>query len=127
MNLHNIVSGAIASVNPLITVTIQPSTGYATNADGLRTPTHGAPVTMQAQRQALQYNDIVQLDGLNIQGTRCKLYLNGNWEGIVRADQKGGDLITFPDGSVWLVALVAENWSDVDGWVSVICTKQDGS
>jgi hypothetical protein len=127
MNLHQIVSGAVSAVNPFITVTIQASAGYTTNADGSRSPAYAAPVSIQAQRQALQYNDLVQLDGLNITGTRCKLYLNGNWNGVVRPDQKGGDLITMPDGSVWLVAFVAENWSDVDGWASVVCTLQNGS
>ena len=127
MNLHGIVSGYLSAVNPPITVTIQPSTGYATNADGSRVPTYGASQSVQAQRQALQYTDIVQMDGLNIQGTRCKLYLNGNWNGLVRADQKGGDLITLPDGSIWLVAVIAENWSEQDGWTCVLCTLQDNS
>ena len=127
MNLHGIVSGYIAGVNPPITVSIQPSTGYTTNADGNRVPAYGPPQSAQAQRQALQYTDIVQMDGLNIQGTRCKLYLNGNWNGLVRADQKGGDLITFPDGTIWLVAVVAENWSQQDGWTCVLCTRQDNS
>lgn len=127
MNLHAMVSGAIATINPFITIVIQPSSGYTTNADGSQLPSYGAPITTQAQRQALQYNDIVQIDGLNIQGQKCKLYLNGSWNGIVRVNKKGGDLITFPDGSVWLVALVSENWSDVDGWVSIVCVLQDGS
>lgn len=125
MNLHQIVSGAIGAVNPFITVTISSSTGYTTTPDGSRTPSYGPPVRTTAQRQPLQYNDIVQLDSLNIQGTRCKLYLNGNWQGLVRTDQKGGDLITMPDGSVWLVAVVAENWSEMDGWTSIICTLQE--
>lgn len=127
MNLHAIVSGAVAVVNPMITVTIQPSAGYVTDAEGRQVPAYGTPVTTQAQKQPLQYNDIQQLDRLNIQGTRCKMYLTGNWNGIVRADQKGGDLITLPDSSVWLVAVVSEDWSGENGWVSVLCTLQNGS
>jgi hypothetical protein len=42
----------------------------------------------------------------------------------VRTDQKGGDLLTMPDGSVWLVAMVLEHWAD---WTSVAITLQDGS
>ena len=129
MNLHQIVSGAISNVNPFITATLQQSTGYTTNADGTRVPGYAAPITTSIQVQALEYNDIAQLDGLNIQGTRRKVYLNGQWAGVIRADQKGGDLLTFPEvpGSapqVWLVVFVFEQWPD---WVSLCVTLQDGS
>ena len=127
MNLHQVVSNAIAAVNPFITVNIQASAGYTTNADGSRSPAYAAPVIIQAQMQSLQYNDLAQIDGLNIQGERRALYLNGNWEATSRPDGKGGDLITFPDGSVWLVVLVLENWAFADGWVKVCVTRQNGS
>ena len=127
MNLHAIVSPCVAAVNPWVTVTIQQSTGYVSNPDLSRTPTYADPVEALAQIQSLQYNDIAQLDGLNIQGERRAIYLNGNWEGLVRDDQKGGDLITFPDGSVWLVALVLENWAGTDGWVKLAVTRQNGA
>jgi hypothetical protein len=124
MNLNSIVAGAIGAVNPDITITIQASTGYSTNADGTRAPAYAAPVSMQGQVQALQYNDIAQIDGLNITGTRRKLYINGAWNGVVRADGKGGDLVTLPDSSVWLVVFVFEQWAD---WAAVCITEQDGS
>ena len=124
MNLHSIASQYVTAVNPNITVSIRKSTGYTTGADGRRVATFDDPVLVQAQMQSLQYNDIVQLDGLNIQGERRALYLAGDWDGIQRADGRGGDLITFPDGSVWLVAIVLENWSFQDGWVKVCVTRQ---
>lgn len=127
MNLHAIVSGAVAAVNPFVTATIQRSTGYTTAPGGRRTPTYAAPVTVQVQVQALQYNDIQQVDGLNIEGERRAMYINGDWEGLLRDDRKGGDLITLPDGTVWLVALVLENWAGTDGWVKVAVTRQNGS
>jgi hypothetical protein len=127
VNLNSIVGGCVAAVNPWVIATIQASAGYAAGPDGTQAPAYAAPVPIQAQVQSLQYNDIVQLDSLNIQGERRAMYLNGDWEGIVRADQKGGDLITLPDGSVWLVALVLENWSDTGGWVKVAVTMQNGS
>lgn len=127
MNLHGIVRAAVGTVNPTIWVSIQRSTGYTTSDDGTRVPSYAPPVDVRAQMQSLQYNDIAQLDGLNIQGQRRALYLDGNWEGIVRADGKGGDRVTLPDGSVWLVALVLENWADRDGWVKVAITLQNGS
>ena len=124
MNLHSIVSSYVAAVNPWVTGAILRSTGYTTNPDGSRTPSYAAPLTVQIQMQALQYNDIAQVDGLNIEGEQRAFYLNGNWGGVERADNQGGDLITLQDGSVWLVTLVLENWSFADGWVKVAVTRQ---
>jgi hypothetical protein len=121
MNLHGIVAPAISIVNPMVPLSIRISTGSTTAADGKRTPTYATPITVLGQIQALQYNDIMQLDGLNIEGMRRKIYIAGKVDGLVRADQKGGDLITTPDGKVWLVALVLEYWPD---WVSCAVTLQ---
>lgn len=124
MNLSGIVGGVIGVVNPLVVATIRRSTGYSTGADGKRVPGYADPVPVSCQIQALSYSDLMQLEGLNVQGTRRAIYLNGDWEGIVRADRRGGDLITTPDGKVWLVALVLEHWPD---WTKVAATLQDGS
>lgn len=122
MNLHGIVSGYISAVNPQETVVVEISDGYETAADGLRSPKYLPPELMLAQVQALQFRDIQQLDGLNIQGTQRKMYFYGEIDGLVRVDNKGGDLITRSDGSVWLVTLVLEQWPD---WCSVAVTLQD--
>lgn len=125
MNLHSIVGPIVAAVNPWLLASIQKSTGYTTADDGSRVPSYAPAENVLVQAQALQYNDLVQIDGLNIQGERRALYLNGNWDGVVRVDGTGGDLITLPDGSVWLVVLVLENWADRDGWVKVAVTRQN--
>jgi hypothetical protein len=123
MNLHSIVSGAVGAVNPQQQVSIQVSTGYTTNAAGKRIPTYAEPVTRPAQVQPMQYNDIVIADGLNIQGLRNAIYINGQVDGLVRTHNKGGDLITLADGSVWLVAVIVEDWPD---WTKAIITMQNG-
>ena len=123
MNLHGIVSGVIGKINPFVTATIRVSTGYTTNADGSRTPTY-TTTTAQVQLQALAYDDIVQADSMQIQGVRRKMYVQGDVEGLVRADNRGGDLVTLPDGTVWKVAMVDEHWPD---WTACIITLQDGS
>lgn len=122
MNLHQIVSGNIQAINPYIKLIVQVSTGYTTNPDGSRVPTYAKSQIVFGDVQALQYTDIIQLDALNIQGERRKIYINGQVDGLVRVDNKGGDLITDPDGKVWLVAMVLEYWHD---WVSVAVTLQD--
>lgn len=125
MNLHGIVSPYVAAVNPFVSVTIYPSVGYTTSPDGTRVPAYGASVTVPGQVQSLTYNDIQQLNGLNIAGERRAIYLNGDTEGLVRALNKGGDIVVFPDGSTWLVAYVLENWNPQDGWVKIAVTLQD--
>jgi hypothetical protein len=130
MNLHGIVSGIISAVNPMTPATLQISTGSTTNAGGVRTPTYGYPQQVSAQIQALTADDLRQLDGLNIQGTKRGIYLMGKLDGLVRVDGKGGDLITFPDGTVWpfgttwLTVQVLEQWPD---WCKVAATLQNGS
>lgn len=127
MNLNNIVSRSIGAVNPIITVSIQRSCGPVTNPDGTRSPGFEPPVKMRAQVQSLVYNDLSQIEGLNIQGTKKAVYLSGNWNGVVREDNKGGDLITFPDGSIWLCVQVLEDLGDKEGWVKIAITRQNGS
>ncbi len=127
MDLHSIVSGAIGTINPFILASIQMSNGYTTNAAGLQQPQYFSPINQSIQVQALQYNDIVQLDGLNIQGERRKVYIEGFWSGVIRADSRGGDLFTFPEypggpSRTWLVVFVFEHWPD---WSSLALTLQD--
>jgi hypothetical protein len=124
MDLNAIVSGAVGAVNPPTLVSIKISGGYTTNSDGSRTPTYPLSQSVYVSLQALQYNDIVMADSLNIQGVRQKMYVHGHVEGLVRAKNKGGDIVIFPDGSVWKIALVSEHWRD---WTSCILTLQDNS
>lgn len=122
MNLHALASPVIATVNPMTTVSIQISTGYTTAADATRTPTYKPPITRTAQVQPLTYRDLAQLDGLNLQGEKRAFYLFGDIEGISRPDRQGGDLITMPDKTVWLVALVLETYP---GWCKVAAVRQN--
>ena len=122
MNLHGIVAGAIAAVNPFRTVSLQISIGSTTAADGTRVATFAPAVNVSAQIQPLAFGDIQQIDALNIQGVRRKVYIAGAIDGLVRVANKGGDLITFSDGTIWKVVLVTEAWPD---WTSASVTIQD--
>lgn len=124
VNLHGIVSGKIAVVNPLQPVSVRLSTGYQTDAAGRRTPTYGLPIQVSAQVQDLSSRDLRQLDGLNIQGSQISIYLSGSVDAVVRFSASGGDLITLQDGTVWLTTTVLERWPD---WIKVSVTLQDGS
>lgn len=74
------------------------------------------------QVQALQYRDIQMLEGLNIQGVERAIYVSGRVDGVIRPDNKGGDLIIMPDGTVWLVSLVLEYWPT---WCKFAVTRQN--
>ena len=83
---------------------------------------------VSAQVQAMTWRDLQQVEGMNLQGTRRKIYLYGRADGAVRPLAKGGDLVTIstggPNDGVYLVAQVLEQYPD---WCSVACTLQNGS
>ena len=124
MNLQLVVSGVISAVNPDIYLTVRQSNGYLTGSDGKSVPQYITIQNVKAQDQPLQWKDLQLIEGLNLQGLRRKFWMQGEVDGQVRFEMKGGDLLILSDGSVWLVALVAEQWPT---WCSVICTLQDGS
>jgi hypothetical protein len=121
MNLHKVVVGSIAAVNPHQRATLQLSTGYSTNKDGSRTPTYGAPIIVTAQVQALSMSDLRHLENLNIQGSERSIYVTGVLSAVQRFTQVGGDLITLSDGTLWLTKAVLEQW---DSWVKVTVVQQ---
>lgn len=123
MNLHQRVSGIIARVNPMLTITVRRSTGFTQNADFTRVPSYST-ATMLGQVQALTSAELAQVDGLNIQGEKLALYVNGNLAGVSRPDNTGGDLVTLPDASVWLCVCTLENWNRMDGWTKVALVRQ---
>ena len=150
MNLHGIVSGAISAVNPLIFATLFVSTGYTTGGDGTQISTYsessqtinsvitiqtGQPLTdgynqainvlvtsfnVLIQVQQLSAHELSQRDMLNLQSNVRRVYLNGDWNGIVRPDSKGGDKMTF-NGQNWLIVAVPEQFPD---WTQVIVCRQ---
>ena len=115
---------AIGAVNPNIYVSIKQSMGYKIDSTFKQVPSYKTSTGVEAQIQALVYNDLQQISSLNIQGIKKAIYLNGEWEGLVRKDHKGGDLIIFPDGTTWLAVLVLENWNVTAGWTKLCVVQQ---
>lgn len=123
MNLHGIVAPIIGAVNPNVPCTLKISTGYTTNPDGSRVPTY-TTTTGTAQVQALTYLDLKQVDGLNINGAARGIYFYGDIVGVLRARNKGGDIVTLTDGpnaGDWLIVHVLETWPD---WSKAACVLQ---
>ena len=125
MNLYAITSPSISAVNPQISVVWVQANGSTTDTAFHRTPST-TTTTVQAQVQGLSAADMAHTDGLNIQGVKRSVHMYGNVQGVVRADQKGGDILQFPEvpgGSIknWRVVSVMETWPD---WARVIVVMQ---
>lgn len=119
MNLHGLVSQQIGRINPFTKATLRQSTGYEITADGTQTPTY-REWDVSIQVQALSTDELQRVDGLNLQGNKQGVYLNGNWNGVVRASRMGGDLLVF-GGQTWLVVSVIESWPD---WCKLLVLQQ---
>jgi hypothetical protein len=122
VNLHGIVAGAIGAVNPLVEITVRVNLGYVTGPDGTQAPSYGPQTTVVAQIQPLTGGELRHMDSLNLQGDFQAIYINGHIAGLIRPDNKGGDLITLKDGRNYLVSTVLEDWPD---WCKVAVTLQN--
>lgn len=126
MDLRGMANAVSNAVNPNLIVSVQRSTGYTIGTGRKQVPTYADAVSGPAQVQALDGNDLKQLDGLNIQGTIRTIFLRGNLASVVRPDTKGGDLVTIPAPSVhagsWLIVKVLETW---ELWTKAAIVKQE--
>jgi len=107
VNLNSIAGAAVQAIRPSVLGSVRVSTGYTTNDDFSRTPTYRDVAGVPMWVDALTYKDIIQVDGLNLNGTRRAIYINGKVDGLVRPENKGGDLITLPT-AVFVGAIAAD-------------------
>ena len=126
MNLHQVVRGAIQTVNPDYKAKLIQSTGYTTTPSGKQVPTWAVHYDVPIQIQANAGGSLSKVDNINQQGITRSVFLNGYWAGVVRADSTGGDMFEFPiqtggEMRQWMVTSVAETWAD---WSHVIVTLQ---
>lgn len=122
MNLHALASPVVAVVNPPVTGTLRINGGYTTDAAGRRAPVFTDVEGVKMQVQALTGDELKQIDGLNIQGTKRAVYLFGDIQGANRPDAKGGDVLLFSN-RVWLVITPLETWGEGD-WCKVAVVEQ---
>ena len=126
MNLRGIANASTSTINPNIPVVWLQSTGYTTNAAGVRVPTQNT-FNIMAQVQAVTGSNLRHLDAIQQQGVVRSVYMYGNPQGSVRVDNKGGDILQFPQvpGSTeinnWKVIQVVETFPD---WGHVIVALQ---
>lgn len=123
MNIRGLANRAIQTINPNETVTVLRSTGYTPGPGARQVPSYAEPVSGIAQVQALDGDDLKQIEGLNIQGTLKAIYIRGELAGVIRPDETGGDLVKRKNNSeTWLVTKVLESWP---GWTKAVIVLQD--
>lgn len=122
MDLRAIANSVSSAVNPNKMVTVLLSQGFTVGEGAKQIPKYGIPMRGPANIQALDNDDLKQIDGLNIQGEIRAIYLKGPLAGVICPNQTGGDLVKFgfPE-QTWLVVKVLETW---DNWTKAVIVRQ---
>ena len=121
MNLHQMVSGAIGSVNHHEMVTLYRCTG-TTNTNGVVSVAYESADVM-AQVQAPSAADLRLFDSLADAKYVKKFYMNAPASTINRQEETAGDIIERADGTYWLINIVRDDFSP-EGWLCCIATLQ---
>jgi hypothetical protein len=126
------VRSAVQSVNPDVWGWWYRSKGNvpSTTGDGRQVPTYDAPAPARLQVQPPSARDLKFIDFLQLQGVIRTVYLFANPQGIVRVNQRGGDLLLFPQwkfapNDTWLVKQPDESWNVSEGgWTKLFAILQ---
>jgi hypothetical protein len=121
MNLHDVVAGAIGSVNPHETVTIWRCTGVNV-VEGVVTPVY-VSITRRAQIQQPSPSDLQQNERVARAQHSLKAWINVPADTVNRNAQTAEDIIERDDGSYWLIVGIREAYERA-GWISVLAVEQ---
>jgi len=117
-NIHDVVRGAIQTVNTDVAGVVYVSSGRS-NVRGILTPTY-TQVSAQIQVQAADHRSITHERGLEYTQALFTIYAYGNFNDIERASGSGGDVVTF-GGHWYYISTVREWWPQ---WCCFDVTKQ---
>ncbi len=120
MNLRNIVRNAVTTINPDISAVVKVSNGWQTLPTGKRVPQYLPDKTVKIQFQPMSNEDVKQLDGMNLSGIIQSIHVDGNYYGVNRGDQRGGDIFIV-NGKKWMVVKVLELWPE---WCRLVVQLQ---
>lgn len=116
INLRAIANAVSSTINPNVEVTLRISDGYTIGAGARQVPSYLPDNVGPGQLQALDGEDLKQIANMNVQGSIRALYLYGTMAGVIRPQEKGGDLIFMQDPNdplitqTWLCVKVLETW-----------------
>lgn len=125
IDVFGIANAAIQAVNGNIPATWRRSNGYLIDDEGIQIPQY-LDTDVFVQVQAVSGDALAFTDGLDIQGVMRSVYMYGNVQGVVRSDERGGDLLLFSQTpgepvQTWKVVTVIETWPE---WAHVIAVLQ---
>lgn len=121
MNLHEVVAGAIGSVNRHEMITLWRCKGIS-NVKGVITPAYEKS-TVRAQIQRPSAADLELNERVAKAEQSIKVWLNAPADTINRVDQSAGDIIQRADGTYWLIVAIRESYA-TEGWLSVLAVEQ---
>lgn len=121
INLHNIVRGAINSINPDQSVILKINKGSVHQPGGILEPEFEEIETI-AQVQPIKSSEIQFINNYVAGATYNNFYFNGSVNGINRRKLTGGDIIVY-NGFEWYVDSQEEDWDTV-GWSKVRAVQQ---
>ena len=123
INLHALVRPMIAAVNPDQPVFILACVGQDVDGKYDPQPVYLPAVMVPAQPQPVPDKTLQLLVQQRDNSIWHDFYLSGNWSGLVRAKEQGGDLVYW-NGFEWLVDQVLEAWNPTAGWTKIRCIQQ---
>ena len=121
MNLHQIVSGAINSVNRHEAVTLWRCDGIENNYG--RVSVKYTDSDIMAQVQAPSAADLKLNERLADAKHVKRFYIPAPASTINRFEETAGDIIERADGTYWLIDSIKDDFSP-EGWLCAICTLQ---
>lgn len=118
INLRGLANAAIQGVNPNTQITVRISDGYEIDPATLRQVPSYLDYPAMGNVQALDGDDLAQVNNLNIQGTIRAVYLYGSLSGVIRPDSVSVSRLIFTSNESgvckereWNVFKVLETWS----------------
>lgn len=117
-NFHDVVRGAIETINSDTPGTVYISTGR-TNVRGILTPTFSA-VSARLQVQANVHSGLQHERGLEYNQSLYTVWAYGNFSDLDRPTETGGSICTF-NNTWWYINQVQEFWPQ---WCSFDITQQ---
>ena len=123
MNLHEVVSNAISSINPFQEIKITPRGNYYVNEFGETTVDEDIPYTVMADVQPVRSEDIRFINNYNQSTIYKAFWVSANTFGLNRPMMKSGDKVEH-NGKTYYIVNMPEDWYETCGWSHFIGALQ---
>lgn len=123
MNLHEIASNAINSINPFQTIKITPRGGYTVNEYGETSVNEESSYTVSADVQPITDEDVKFINNYNESTEYRAFWVSANVSGLNRPKMRSGDKVEW-NGKIYYVTSMPEEWYDTVGWSHFIGALQ---